>query len=103
MTDGIDGVAGANGAITAKKAQQANQKVERVTPADGTNDGSDVVSLTNTAEALASLKKEVGDAAPVDRQKVESIKQALAAGEYQIDADRVAQKFLEIEQALGKL
>ena len=103
MTDGIDGVAGANGALTPKKAQQTHQKVERVNPAGGGRDGSDVVSLTNTAETLSALKKEVGSAAPVDRQKVDAIKQALAAGEYQPNADRVAQKFLEIEQALGKL
>ena len=103
MTDGIDGVAGANGALTPKKAQQAQEKVERVNPSGSANDGSDVLSLTNTAETLSALKKEVGDAPPVDRQKVEAIKQALAAGEYQMDADRIAQKFLEIEQALGKL
>ncbi len=103
MTDGIDGVAGANGALAPKKAQQTQQKVERVNASDGRGDGSDVVSLTNTAETLSALKKEVGDVAPVDRQKVEAIKQALAAGEYKPDADRVAQKFIEIERALGKL
>ncbi len=103
MTDGIDGVAGANGALTPKKAQQAHGKVERVNASDGTRGGSDVVSLSGGAEALDTLKKEVGGTAPVDRQKVDAIKQALAAGEYELDADRVAQKFLEIEQALGKL
>ena len=103
MTDGIDGVAGANGAIAPKKAQQTSQKVERVNASDSRGDGSDVVSLTSTAETLNALKKEVGDLAPVDRQKVEEIKRALASGEYQPNADRVAQKFLEIEQALGKL
>ncbi|MDH3451905.1 MAG: flagellar biosynthesis anti-sigma factor FlgM, partial [Gammaproteobacteria bacterium] len=86
-----------------KKAQQAHEKVERVNPSEGRGDGSDVVNLTKTAEALTTLKKEVGDVAPVDRQKVEAIKQALASGEYKPDADRVAKKFLEIEQALGKL
>lgn len=103
MTDGIDGIAGANGALTPKKAQQSPQKVERVSPSDGGRDGSDVVSLTDTAEALSALKKDVGDTAPVDRQKVEAIKQALASGEYELDAERVAQKFIEIERALGKL
>ena len=76
MTDGIDGVAGANGALAPKKAQQTPQKVERVNASDGRGDGSDLVSLTNTAETLSALKKEVGDLAPVDRQKVEAIKQA---------------------------
>lgn len=103
MTDGIDGIAGANGALTPKKALQSPQKVERVNPSDGGRDGSDVVSLTSTAETLNTLTKGMGDAAPVDRQKVDAIKQALASGEYQPDPERVAQKFIEIEQALGKL
>lgn len=103
MTDGIDGVGSANGALTPKKAQQTQQKVERVTAPDSGRDGSDLVSLTDTAETLNALKKDVGSAAPVDRQKVDAIKQALASGEYKPDAERVAQKFIEIEQALGKL
>ena len=103
MTDGIDSIAGANGAVTPKKAQQSQQKVESVTPSDSGRDGSDVVSLTSTAETLNTLKREMGHTAPVDRQKVEAIKQALASGEYQPDPERVAQKFLEIEKALGKL
>ncbi|MDH3714340.1 MAG: flagellar biosynthesis anti-sigma factor FlgM [Gammaproteobacteria bacterium] len=103
MTDGIDGIAGANAAVSPKKAQQSQQKVESVTRSDSGSDGSDVVNLTSTAETLNALKKEMGDAAPVDRQKVEAIKRALASGEYQPDPERVAQKFLEIEQALGKL
>lgn len=103
MSNGIDGVSGAGGPVAPKPSQQTQDKVERVAPSDGTRDGSDVVSLTNTAEALARLQKEVSEGAPVDRQKVEAIKQALAAGEYKLDPERVAQKFLEIENALGKL
>lgn len=104
MTDGIDGVSGANGAVAPKKASQSHAKVERVEGSESRRDGSDVVNLTNTAEAIAKLRSSVAaEGAPVDRQKVDAIKQALAAGEYTLDADRIAQKFIEIEQALGKL
>ena len=102
MTDGIDGIAGANGAMAPKKAP-AQAKVEKVATPESRRNGTDVVNLTETAEAISSLSSNVGDTAPVDRQKVDAIKSALAAGEYKMDADKVAQKFIEIEQALGKL
>ena len=37
----------------------------------------------------------------VDRARVESIKERIAAGEYPVDADRVAAKFIELEKLLN--
>ena len=45
----------------------------------------------------------VSDQVAVDQQKIDSIKQALLEGKYQVDADKVAEKFIEIEKALGKV
>ena len=102
MTDGINGVSRPGTAVTPNQSQPQT-KVERVTPTDAARDGTDVVNLTNMAETLSAIQKDVGETAPIDRNKVEAIKQALAAGEYKLDPERIAHKFIEIEKTLGKL
>jgi len=102
MTD-IDGVSGAGGPVMPRKPEQSQEQVEPVAKTAAPPERSDVVSFTPTAEALAQLHEDMRSGAPIDRQKVEAIKQALAAGEYQLDAERIARKFVEIEEALGKL
>ena len=62
-----------------------------------------VLNLTNTAESLQTLQKKLADTPDIDKQKVDSIKLALTEGKYQIDAEKVAEKFIEIEKALGKV
>lgn len=103
MSDRIDGVSGAGTPLAPSKPQSAPARVEQVTQPNTTREGSDLVSLTNSAEALTALHKGVGETTPIDRQKVDAIKQALAAGEYRMDPERIAEKFIEIEQAIGKL
>ena len=68
-----------------------------------TASSSAVLNLTNTAETLQTLQKKLADTPDIDRQKVDSIKLALTEGKYQIDAEKVAEKFIEIEKALGKV
>lgn len=60
----------------------------------------DSVALTTTAQ---ELKKAFGaSAAPVDIDRVNSIKKALADGSYQINAEKVAKKLLEFEKLMPK-
>lgn len=61
------------------------------------------VNLTNAAESLQELEKTLATDASISSEKVEAIKSALNSGNYQIDPDRIAEKFLEVERALGKV
>lgn len=61
----------------------------------------DTVSLTNTAAQLRSLENSLAELPVVDTQRVESIKQAIADGSYQINAQRVADKLINLEQGLA--
>ncbi len=63
----------------------------------------DVVNLTNAAETLQQLEKSLASDALISSEKVESIKQALNSGDYKINPDLIAEKFLEVERALGKV
>jgi len=58
---------------------------------------SDQLTLTSVGQALAGAAE---DSAPVDRERVEAIRNALANGTYEIDSDRLAAKLLRLERDL---
>ena len=62
-----------------------------------TDSTSDTLSITSIGKYLAGA---ADDAAPVDKERVQAIRQALADGSYEIDADRVAAKLLRAERDL---
>ncbi|MDI1277117.1 flagellar biosynthesis anti-sigma factor FlgM [Methylobacter sp.] len=61
----------------------------------------DSVALTATSQ---EIKKAFGSssASPVDIDRVNSVKKALADGSYQINAEKVAQKLIQFEQLMPK-
>ena len=60
----------------------------------------DSVQLTDTAARLAELQAEVSAADGVDLQRVEAIRQQIADGSYEVDADRVADALMTREKDL---
>ena len=60
----------------------------------------DQLKLTDSALALREAARP-GDAAAVDPQRVEQVRKALADGSYKIDAGRIADRMLALEQQLG--
>ncbi|RUO29877.1 flagellar biosynthesis anti-sigma factor FlgM [Aliidiomarina sedimenti] len=57
----------------------------------------DAVSLTPQAQQLAQLQRRAENNSGVDEAKVERIKQALANGDYSIDAERLAANIASFE------
>ena len=104
MSDPINGVSNPAGNIpTGSKPKPSQENATPPVSASPTTESSAVVNLTETAETLQILQKQLADAPAVDQQKIDSIKQASLEGKYQVDADKVAEKFIEIEKALGKV
>lgn len=62
----------------------------------------DTLSLTEAAESLGKLSQSLASEPPFDQQRVNDIKQQLARGEYAINAEKVASKFIELEKMLAK-
>lgn len=60
----------------------------------------DTVVLSSEARALSRLQNQVDNSAPVNREKVEAIKSAIAKGEYQADSRRIAEKMLDSDTLL---
>lgn len=60
----------------------------------------DSVSLTDTAARLQKLEGTIAALPVVDAQRVESIRNAISSGEYQPDAERIAEKMLAFDEQL---
>ena len=61
----------------------------------------DTVTLTDSAAQLHKLEATILAAPIVDTARVEDVKQAIHNGQFQIDPQRVADKMLRFENALG--
>ena len=72
-------------------------KAQRTGPEAGSRDA---VSLTETATRLQVIEARLGDLPDVDRERVESLRALIDAGEYEINAQQIARKLAELEQLL---
>ncbi|CAK0777322.1 negative regulator of flagellin synthesis FlgM [Gammaproteobacteria bacterium] len=61
-------------------------------------ESTDRVTLTATAERLRQGSN--GARSPIDEKRLESIRQKIASGSYQVDASRVADRLLRFESSL---
>jgi negative regulator of flagellin synthesis FlgM len=64
--------------------------------------GSDQLTLTDSARSLQKIEEAVAKAPVVNSNKVAAVKQSISAGTYRIDAGRVASKILQFESGLKK-
>lgn len=78
-------------------------KVDSISPATANRDAKpaapgETVELTSSAKLLERLEKTLAGLPEVDSQRVESIKTSISNGEYQIDANKIAEKLLRSDQ-----
>ena len=60
----------------------------------------DSVSLTDTAARLQKLESTIAELPVVDAQRVDSIRSAIAKGDYQVNPERIADKLLDLDSKL---
>jgi negative regulator of flagellin synthesis FlgM len=104
MTQGLLGKLAENSSAAAKKAGNAST----VAPAAGVKaavDGAarsqsagETVELTSSAKLLERLEKTLASLPEIDRARVEAVKTAIENGDYQIDADRIADALLRADR-----
>lgn len=68
----------------------------------GTVAMSDTVELTSSAKLLERLEKSLAGMPDLDPSRVEAVRTAIQQGDYQIDAERIAEAILRSDQELGK-
>jgi len=84
---------------TNNEHSSGNNKVTAISAAPK----ADILTLSQTAKSLNHNEQTLDNTPEIDLEKVANIKQALANGTYPLDAEKVAAKFIEIENLLGKL
>ena len=62
---------------------------------------SDTVNLTSSAKLLERLDKTLAALPTVDLDRVSEIKTAIENGDYEIDADAIADALIRIDRSLG--
>ena len=60
----------------------------------------DSVNLSNQARNLKQLEQKLGDYPEMDDDRIEQIRAALENGTYKIDAEKLAQKMLEMDESI---
>ena len=103
MSDPINGINGGKLPIPPNGSRSAPAGKGAASSTAQAGQSQDVVSLTNAAESLQELEKTLASDAQISSEKVAAIKSALSSGEYKVDPDKVAEKFMEVERALGKI
>jgi negative regulator of flagellin synthesis FlgM len=54
--------------------------------------------LTNAATQLQTIQQNLAEVSPVNQERVDAIKAAIADGSYQIDSGKLAQNLIDFEQ-----
>ncbi|MBL8464683.1 MAG: flagellar biosynthesis anti-sigma factor FlgM [Thauera sp.] len=65
------------------------------TPGTTVSAGTEKVQLSSLSSSLAKAEASIAQAPVVDSQRVEEIKQAIAKGEFKIDAGRIADGLID--------
>ena len=73
-------------------------------PAGGENASVNVdsVEISRDAHSLRQLQSRIQNLDSFDQERVNSIKQAIQNGEYPVDSNRLAEKFLDLESQLNQ-
>lgn len=89
------------GQANAGKAKAPSASAGADAPNAGAAAGpADQVKLTDSARAIQSAAR-AGDSAPVDSSKVARVREALAAGTYQVNPQRIADSMLSMEHQIA--
>ncbi|RUL76117.1 flagellar biosynthesis anti-sigma factor FlgM [Dyella choica] len=86
--------------LTTTSAENGAAQATTAAPSAGSpaTQASDSVQLTDSARALQQASSAH---APIDTQKVEQIKHALATGTYKVDPHAIASKLVSLEGQIG--
>jgi negative regulator of flagellin synthesis FlgM len=90
-----------NSSIPIKTPTKAGVEGEKKVAVTTNTEKTDSVALTATTQ---EIKKAFGPSAalPVDIERVNSVKKALADGSYSINAEKVAKKLMQFEKLLSQ-
>ncbi|MDH5601126.1 MAG: flagellar biosynthesis anti-sigma factor FlgM [Gammaproteobacteria bacterium] len=66
------------------------------------SEAGDRVTLTDTASRLKDIEQQLNKSSSVDNTRVAEVQSAITNGDYNVDADRIADKMLAFEDFMNK-
>lgn len=87
--------------VDATNSQQSRPQVQN--PVEQQAVPKDSVSLTQQAQSLGQMQRNLASTPSFNQDKVATIKKALAEGQYNVDPEKLAQKLHAFEEDLGNL
>ena len=81
--------------VNSQNAGQTAPEQAKAQSARGEN-----VNLSNQARNLKQLEQKLGDYPEMDDERIEEIRTALANGTYKVDAEKLAQKMLDMDKSI---
>lgn len=101
MSNPVDGTSRLRGGASVTNKAKSESNTGATNSADSTTPrpASDVEITSQST--LQEIESRIAELPIVDKAKVEGIKQAIANGDYQIDADAIAKKLVEVEKLLS--
>ncbi len=101
-------IKGLDGGTIGPDAGNPVEKIRGSTPVGAPATGSssnapaeDSVHITSSARLLASLSQAVNNAPDINSGRVAAVQQAIAAGQYRINPERIANRMMQLEQDLA--
>jgi len=91
---------GVNDAGDTKRTQTEKQQQAATEQTSSSPAATDSVQLTQSGKQLSELANRLDKIPSVDSERVDAIKKAIASGEYEIDAERIASKLTNFESLL---
>ena len=95
---GTNGIGRIDPAKKTATDSQHSETPEAIAPREGT----DQLTLTPLMRRLMDAARASGDGPPIDRARIEAIRDAIASGGYEIDAERIAAALLRTEHEMSK-
>ncbi len=101
----VSEVNGSNSSSVVTALEQRALKVDKTAAPTGAQgpfqQSADVVKLTDLASRLQELTQAVAEIPEIDRERVNTFREAIANGAYQVDAKAVADKLVGFESVLS--
>lgn len=79
-----------------------NEATKQDNKSESTSTAGDRVTLTNTASRLKDIEQQLSNTSSIDNARVAEVQSAISNGEYNVDADRIADKMLSFEDFMNK-
>ena len=87
-----------NQSSSVKSQNEAKQSNE----SESSSSAADRVTLTNTASRLKDIEQKLNSSSSIDNARVTEVQTAISNGDYNVDADRIADKMLAFEDFMSE-